>query len=292
MDTDIDLYQLLHVAADAPEPVIKASYRAMMQKLRHHPDLGGDAEKAQQLNLAMQTLCDPEKRSRYDQARLARQRQSTPDFSQWESAAQSAGTRSDTSKTGHSHRAANGHARNPGYPPGGRPDPAAQGAHARDAGERHRSETLRLPRRAHCLFCGANHADAPAETGSHAYGQSRHCLRCEAPLQAIEELPPSLSDELRRLRRYEMQTPVTLWTSWPRENPVAGTLYDLSLEGCAIISQSRLSGQRTLLLQAPLLSAICQVRHCAASGSQFQAGLQFRTLAMSARPGSVLSTVA
>jgi len=40
MDTFTDYYALLHVQADAPMPVIKASYRAMMQKLGHHPDKG------------------------------------------------------------------------------------------------------------------------------------------------------------------------------------------------------------------------------------------------------------
>ncbi len=59
-------YQLLHVQPDAPEAVIKASYRAIMQKLRMHPDLGGDVDHAGLLNQAFATLIHPDKRRSYD----------------------------------------------------------------------------------------------------------------------------------------------------------------------------------------------------------------------------------
>ena len=61
-----DFYRLLHVQPDAPAAVVKASYRAMMQKMQHHPDLGGDEATAQLLNEAVATLCDPTKRAIYD----------------------------------------------------------------------------------------------------------------------------------------------------------------------------------------------------------------------------------
>ena len=69
MDTFTDFYELLHVQPSAPEPVIKASYRAMMQKLNHHPDRGGDVAFAQLLNKATQTLCNPQTRAQYDALR-------------------------------------------------------------------------------------------------------------------------------------------------------------------------------------------------------------------------------
>ena len=43
-------YRVLHVQPDAPIEVIKASYRALMGPLRHHPDLGGDHETAALIN--------------------------------------------------------------------------------------------------------------------------------------------------------------------------------------------------------------------------------------------------
>jgi len=59
-------YRLLHVQYDAPIEVIRASYRTIMQKLRQHPDLGGDEENACLLNEAYAILSNPEKRARYD----------------------------------------------------------------------------------------------------------------------------------------------------------------------------------------------------------------------------------
>jgi hypothetical protein len=51
---------------DAPAEIIKASYRTCMQKLRAHPDLGGDNWNAALLNEALAVLSSPEKRQRYD----------------------------------------------------------------------------------------------------------------------------------------------------------------------------------------------------------------------------------
>lgn len=62
-------YEVLHVSRDAPRAIIQGSYRTLMQKLKHHPDLGGDADTAAQINKAYQVLNDPESRKAYD-ARL------------------------------------------------------------------------------------------------------------------------------------------------------------------------------------------------------------------------------
>jgi hypothetical protein len=62
-------YRVLHVQPDAPNQVIKASYRTLMQRLRMHPDLGGDHMTAALINEAFRTLGDPERRASYDAAR-------------------------------------------------------------------------------------------------------------------------------------------------------------------------------------------------------------------------------
>ena len=56
----------MHVQPDAPPAVIKSSYRTLMQKLKLHPDLGGDDFSASLLNEAYQTLSDPASRLGYD----------------------------------------------------------------------------------------------------------------------------------------------------------------------------------------------------------------------------------
>jgi curved DNA-binding protein CbpA len=59
-------YRILHVQPEAPGPVITASYRAMMSKLRLHPDLGGDTAGAALINEAYAVLRDPARRASYD----------------------------------------------------------------------------------------------------------------------------------------------------------------------------------------------------------------------------------
>lgn len=59
-------YDVLHVSRDAPRAIIQGSYRTLMQKLKHHPDLGGDAASASLINKAYAVLNDPEKRAAYD----------------------------------------------------------------------------------------------------------------------------------------------------------------------------------------------------------------------------------
>ena len=57
-------YRLLHVQPDAPAEVIKAAYRALMTI--HHPDKGGDANKASLVNEAYTVLADTKQRAEYD----------------------------------------------------------------------------------------------------------------------------------------------------------------------------------------------------------------------------------
>ena len=61
-------YRVLFVQPDAPMEIIQASYRTIMQKLKAHPDLGGDTWNASVINEAYQTLIDHEKRVSYDAA--------------------------------------------------------------------------------------------------------------------------------------------------------------------------------------------------------------------------------
>ena len=59
-------YEILHVSRDAPLEIIKGSYRTLMQRLKHHPDLGGDASTAALINEAYAVLSNAERRAEYD----------------------------------------------------------------------------------------------------------------------------------------------------------------------------------------------------------------------------------
>lgn len=66
MNNRRNYYRILHVQPDAPVELIKASYRTLMHKMKHHPDLGGDHETAVIINEAYDTLTDAKKRKAYD----------------------------------------------------------------------------------------------------------------------------------------------------------------------------------------------------------------------------------
>ena len=63
-----NLYRILYVQPDAPIEIIRASYRTLMQKLKAHPDLGGDEWNAAIINKAFEVLSDERKRRTYDAA--------------------------------------------------------------------------------------------------------------------------------------------------------------------------------------------------------------------------------
>lgn len=65
-DDNRNFYEILHVGRDAPEEIIRSSYRTLMQQLKHHPDLGGDAATAAIINEAYAVLNNSERRAEYD----------------------------------------------------------------------------------------------------------------------------------------------------------------------------------------------------------------------------------
>jgi hypothetical protein len=79
MSDQRNFYQILHIQQDAPMEIVHTSYRALMHVLRMHPDLGGDHEKAAQINKAFATLSNPEARSAYDKALLNERREKNAD---------------------------------------------------------------------------------------------------------------------------------------------------------------------------------------------------------------------
>jgi hypothetical protein len=64
--TKSDYYAVLHVSHDAPTEIIRASYQTLMQKLKRHPDLGGEATLAAVINEAYAVLSDAKRRAEYD----------------------------------------------------------------------------------------------------------------------------------------------------------------------------------------------------------------------------------
>jgi curved DNA-binding protein CbpA len=63
-------YRILQVQPDAAHEVIRHNYTILLQKLRIHPDLGGNDRDAALINVAYETLRHPKKRAEYDQLLL------------------------------------------------------------------------------------------------------------------------------------------------------------------------------------------------------------------------------
>ncbi len=72
MDNRRNFYRILRVQPDASFDVIQQSYRSLMQKLRLHPDLGGEERNARIINQAFSILRNPQLRAAYDAKLLNR----------------------------------------------------------------------------------------------------------------------------------------------------------------------------------------------------------------------------
>jgi curved DNA-binding protein CbpA len=59
------LYEILGLSPDASASEIKAAHRRAVKA--HHPDVGGDAQRFEEVQRAYSVLSDPERRARYDQ---------------------------------------------------------------------------------------------------------------------------------------------------------------------------------------------------------------------------------
>ena len=70
-------YRILHAQPDAPQETIKNNYRTLLQKMRLHPDLGGDDWNASLINKAYSILRNPIKRAAYDRELLSKHHIST-----------------------------------------------------------------------------------------------------------------------------------------------------------------------------------------------------------------------
>lgn len=136
-------YRILHVQAEAPLEIIKASYRALMGPLRAHPDLGGEHQAAALINEAYAVLSDPAKRAAYDRTL---------------SAAQLRGAGSKPKASAEAAGAAGQHA-------------ASHWSVARNCPLCFQPFAARLPKQASCARCEAPLTPPPAAQGRELFGR-------------------------------------------------------------------------------------------------------------------------
>lgn len=285
VDTFVDYYELLHVQPSAPEPVIKASYRAMMQKLNHHPDRGGDVGFAQLLNDAVSILCNPKTRAEYDALKH-----------QIDLAA--ASPLADKQKRDDSSASSWGE---PGGSPSKhkekKPKQSEQAeSKPKDANNASASTTTAekgyppLPSRPQCPFCLSTYpSDGTVHTTPFSNNDSRRCRNCKGARTPIAHVAQTSNDELRKMHRQHYQSNARLWLSWPCSAPFTSVLSDFSPAGCAVIYSQAIAIGQIVMIETELFNAICHVRHCKATPQHnYLAGLEFVTLDMQSTPGALL----
>lgn len=271
VDISVDYYKLLHVQPDAPGPIIKASYRAMMQKLKHHPDKGGDVEFAQLLNDAAQTLCNPDTRAQYDALRqeiMGRQSSAPSQPDNDDNAAPSSWGE-----------------------PGGSP---ATGQSTAEPPEDQPTLVNPLSTSTQCPFCLLSESGyGSGQYSLSAYEISPRCKRCNGATTPITHVTLSDDEELRRLHRQAFKSSAQIWLSWPQSVDKEATITDFSPEGCAMLCDAQLALGQIVMIETTLFNAICRVRHCSSADTDnWLSGLSFLTLDMRSAPGTLLNATA
>lgn len=245
----------------------------MMQKMRFHPDLGGDESLAQRLNEAVATLCDTDRRRQYDH---------------WLTENTCATTKSRPKP-----------AKKPPTNEAKSEEPASAGSRSADKDYAHENsygaglgDQIQLPRRKQCPFCHA--AYSSKEIGVSGYEDNNRCAQCKGATTPIESISLGAADDIRKIYRHAHQSQVWLHTQWPLKTAILATMTDLSIAGCAIHCASALNLQSAIMLDTQMLNSICQVRYQKQLGPTelYSIGLEFLTLDILAGPGSVFSATA
>ena len=255
-------YRILHVQPDAPVELIKMSYRTIMQKLKKHPDLGGDEWDASVINEAYAVLSDVKLRAAYD-ARLLRERSMSETAQQ--SQEQRAGSASDIGGAAESefHSASND-------------EPGNESKHS----EPHQHDKEEAGSDKHCLFCGAGFTAAP--------NADSDCLRCASPLMRLDTAEFEKEGK-RIIQRQPSNSPIEFWAFWPAEKQQA-VLLDLSLHGFKLRLAHALHAGHVLKVENSALTATARVAHCVSSEPGFLVGARFLTLRFASARGTFVHT--
>ena len=125
-----------------------------------------------------------------------------------------------------------------------------------------------------CLFCGAPHGI------ERTLARDDQCGRCASPLYPAERHRLEYSGQ-RILGRIQLRRPISIWTKWHRDAPIAGEMRNLSLHGIGLTSSVLFEPNQILRIDCTELRALARVAHAeqATSGAYpYSAGVEFLTL--------------
>lgn len=248
-------YRILHVQPDAPAAIVKASYRTLMQKLKAHPDLGGDIANAQLLNEAYAVISNPDKRTHYDSEFHLKSRHK------------------ETEKSAHRETS-------PKVKP-------------RDQNALKKPPTMRRRASLRCKFCNTSQPSINTHAvNAIALHSPAQCISCSSPLSSIETLNLNASCK-RTISRIEREGAIEFFTQWPQATAHRGIITDISPNGLGFKSSTRLKYNTTIKVNSLLLNAVIRiVNHRQIGGNptkQYQFGAEFLAVEFPVQQGNFFS---
>lgn len=266
-------YQLLHLHPEAPQAMVKAAYRTVMQKLKAHPDLGGCAEQAAIINQAYEVLSNSDKRAAYDRE-LSGAAKKTSHSKKKSSTFSSASAESKQT-------------------------PEDRQSNAQNTRKHFQFSQNGINQQSHCVFCGAAQ---PTDNEL-----SSCCSICDSPLQSsvVDENHASNETARRRIIRLPQSGPVIICRKQDFQNlqsqndfsnrhaqmGAAAKALDVSLSGMRLATGLELRMDELLRVENDALIAVAEIvnQHQLNAGGR-QYGLRFMRLHLKQVQGGFVST--
>ena len=256
-----NFYRVLQVQPDAPYEIVKASYRTLMQKLKAHPDLGGDEWNAAVINEAYAVIGNPQKRAKYGAGQMGLRN------------AVGADARADTRASAE-----------PGATPAEPEEFEAENNDSADLDSPPPPPQSQTNDPLVCAFCRTRNASGDYQAPDEV------CRGCGGPMRLVENCNASE----RASRRIEPQSVIHFRVDAARTGSYPANVVDLSPTGLRFVSKHRLRCGAIVKLDSPTLSALASVTHSGATPArgQFSTGVRFLTLKLIKPRGTFVSASA
>ncbi|MGI9289044.1 MAG: DnaJ domain-containing protein [Pseudomonadales bacterium] len=268
MKNQRNYYRILHVQPDAPLPVIRMSYRTIMQKLRKHPDLGGDEWNAGVINEAYAVLSDHEQRCAYDAILFAER-------SKAETAHQDADQRTKGAAENERTTQTEAPAEHEGAEKPSNSTQQQKGPSVNTAA----NDNAWSPN--HCAFCNKAYLGLPDVDSD--------CANCSSPLLRLT--PQQLETTCQRhIQRMPVSSMLTIHHSWPVDGQ-SGELNNMSLNGLQFSSKIGLRPGGLVRISGAMFIAVAEIinsYHADATTNTY--GARFVTLRFSRQSGTFVAT--
>lgn len=253
MDARANYYRILHVQSDAPLEIIKTSYRTLMQRMKMHPDLGGDHEAAMLINEAYATLSNPERRAEYDR---------------------------ELAEIAAHARAAAEQAAADAAEPAAAPEPAAEAPQTERAAD---PAGAAKPEPGCCTFCNTRHEPS-------AHSDFQYCRSCDSPMRPVIIQRPS-GTARRAIERMPKRLPLRYFCKSDPDTGHSGRMINISPGGVRFAADAPLPVGTVIRIECATCSAVARVSNSTAQ-APFEIGVEFLTLEFRANTGSFVSIVA